>query len=292
LHPNGTSVIAFNLAVAGVPLPAAPAALAAGGALTTQDGPDTLALRNSLQQIAFDKRTGTIQSWRVGGRDVLLGGPTLNLGEGKAGSERGMYRAKQPPVTTDARVASTPGAGGGMHVAVTSTVLAAGGPALGTLVSTYDITPDAAMTVKWTLNWTADDISLWEEGVKFTVPTGMTHMAWQRDSYFTDYPAGHLGEPSGTARAGDLLFRASKRGLHWLTLSDRSGAGLALLPTDVPLVGRAEAAATGTTLFASREVAGPHGLSGSWVADHAIHAAQGKSLFGAFTLRALRAPAR
>ena len=291
VHPDGTSVIAFNLAVEGVPLPAAPAALASGGALTAQDGPDTLSVSNSVQQIAFDKHAGTIQSWRVNGRDVLLGGPTLNLGEAKAGSERGMYRAKQPPVTTDAQVAATPGADGAMHVAVTSTVLAAaGGSTLGTLVSTYDLKPDAEITVAWTLNWTAPDVGLWEEGVKFAVPTGMTRMAWQRDSFFTDYPAGHLGEPSGTARAGDILFRASKRGLHWLTLSDSGGAGLALLPTDVPLVGRAGATAAGTTLFASREVAGPHGLSGSWVEDHAIHAVQGKSLSGAFTLRAIDAP--
>ncbi len=292
LHADGLPVIAYNLAVAGVPLPAAPAAPASGGALTVQDGADTLTVRNSLQQVAFDKHTGTIQSWRVNGQDLLLGGPTLNLGEGKAGSERGMYRAKQPPVTTDAHVSATPGAGGAMHVVISSTVLAAaGGSALGTLVSTYDFTPDAQMTVVWTLNWTAPATELWEEGVRFSLPPTLTQMAWQRDSYFTDYPAGHLGEPAGTARAGDVLFRASKRGLHWLTLTDRSGAGLALLPTDVPLVGRADATATGTVLFASREVAGPHGLSGSWVADHAIHAAPGKALSGAFTLRALRAPA-
>ena len=149
--------------------------------------------------------------------------------------------------------------------------------------------PNAEMTVHWTLNWTAADTDLWEEGLKFAVPAGLTRMAWQRDSYFTDYPAGHLGEPSGTARAGDILFRASKRGLHWLTLTDGSGAGLALLPTDAPLVGRAGATAAGTMLFASREVAGPHGLSGSWVADHAIHAVKGQSLSGAFTLRAVGA---
>jgi len=290
-HPDGTSVIAFNLAVEGVPLPAAPAALASGGALTTQDGTDTLTVSNSVQRIAFDKHTGTVQSWRVNGRDILLGGPTLNLGEAKAGSERGMYRAKQPPITTDAQVSATPGAGGVMHVAISSTVLTAtGGSTLGTLVSAYDLKPDAEMTVNWTLNWTAPDVSLWEEGVKFSAPTGMTRMAWQRDSFFTDYPAGHVGEPSGTAKAGDILFRASKRGLHWLTLSDGSGTGLALLPADAPLVGRAGTTATGTTLFASREVAGPHGLSGSWVEDHAIHAVKGKALSGAFTLRAINAP--
>ena len=290
-HPDGTSVIAFNLAVAGVPLPSPPAAQASGGALTAQDGPDTLSVSNPIQRIAFDKHTGTISSWRVNGRDVLLGGPTLNLGEGKAGSERGMYRAKQPPVTTDAQVSAVPGADGGMHVAVTSTVLSgAGGSTLGTLVTAYDLKPDAEMTVAWTVAWTAPDTGLWEEGVKLSVPTDMTRMAWQRDSFFTDYPAGHVGEPSGTARAGDTLFRASKRGLHWLTLSDGSGTGLALLPTDDPLVGRADATATGTALFASREVAGPHGLSGSWVEDHAIHAVKGKSLSGSFTLRALGAP--
>ena len=291
LHPDGSSVIAYNLAVTGIPLPAAPAAPASGGALTTQDGPATLTIGNSLQQIAFDKRTGTIQSWRVNGQDLLLGGPTLNLGGLKAGSEKGMYQAKQPPVTTDAHVTATPGADGSAHVAVTSTVLnAAGGSLLGTLVSTYDIKPNAEMTVNWTLNWTAADIGLWEEGVKFSVPTGMTRMAWQRDSFFTDYPAGHLGEPSGTCKAGDILFWASKRGLHWMTLSNSAGMGLALLPTDVPLVGRGGTDADGTTLFASREVAGPHGLSGSWVEDHAIHAVKGKSLSGSFILRAISAP--
>ncbi len=293
LHPDGASIIAFNLRVEGIPLPAAPDAMAAGGALTTQNGPDTLTVSNSVQQIAFDTRAGTLRSWRVNGRDVLLGGPILNLGEAKAGSERGMYHTKQPPVTNDAHVMATPGAGGAVHVAVTSTVLAtAGGPTLGTLTTTYDLKPDAEMRVAWTLNWTALNIGLWEEGVRFLLPPGMTRTAWLRDSYFTDYPAGHLGEPSGTARAGDTLFRAAKRGLHWMTLLDSSGVGLALLPTDVPLVGRAETTTTGTILFASREVAGPHGLSGSWVADHAIHAVNGQSLTGAFTLRAVHAPAR
>ena len=77
-----------------------------------------------------------------------------------------------------------------------------------------------------------------------------------------------------------------------MTLSDSSDMGLALLPMDVPLVGRADTTTTGTILFASREVAGPYGLSGSWVADHAIHAVKGQSLSGTFTLRAVNAPDR
>ena len=296
LHPDGSSVIAYNLAVDGAPLPAAPPAPAGGGALAAQDGPSVLSVRSALQQIAFDKHTGAVQSWRVGGRDVLTGGPTLNLGEGKGknkgGDDNGIYRADGPPVTTDAQVSATPGAGGAMRVAVTSAVLAAGGAPLGTLATTYDITPDAQMTVHWTLNWTAADVRLWEDGLKVTLPAGMTRMAWQRDSFFTDYPAGHLGEPSGAARAGETLFRASKRGLHWLTLSDGSGAGLALLAADTPLLGRADPASGGVTLFASREASGDYGLSRQWVDDHTIRAVKGRSLSGAFALRAISAPGR
>ena len=290
-HPNGSSVIAFNLAVEGAPLPAPPAAPASGGALTTTDGAETLTVGNSLQRIAFDKHTGTIQSWRVNGRDILTGGPVLNLGGLKAGGEKGMYQAKQPPVTTDAHVTASAGNDGAAHVAVSSTVLAAaGGDQLGTLTTTYDIKPDAEITVNWALNWTAADINLWEQGVKFSVPAGLSQMRWLRDSYFTDYPAGHLGEPSGTATAGDTLFRASKRSLHWLTLSDTGGAGLALLPTDVSLVGRGDIGTDGITLFASRVVAGPHDFSGSWVNENDIHAVKGKALTGSFTLRAFHAP--
>jgi beta-galactosidase len=292
-HGDGTSIIAFNLAVDGSPIPTAPSALASGGALTAQDGVDALTVSNSLQRLAFDKISGTIRSWRVNGHDVLVGGPILNLGEAKnkGGDDRALYRSDQPPVTTDAKVSATPGERGAMQVAVTSTVLTApGGSTLGTLVTTYDVTPGAQITVNWTLNWTAADVNLWEEGVKFVAPAKMTRMAWLRDSFFTDYPAGHLGEPSGTAQAGDVLFRSSKRSLHWLTLSNGSGEGIALMSAaGVPLLGRANTTPAGIILFASREAAGDYGLSRAWVADHAIRAAQGKSLSGAFTLRAFNA---
>ncbi len=292
LHPDGSSVIAYNLAVAGVPLPAAPPALTAGAALTTQNDAGTLTVTNALQQLVFNKQTGAIQTWRVRGQDRLSGGPQLNLGEGKIEDDRDFYAAKQPSVLTGAQVSAAPGASGAVRVTVTGTAqAAAGGPALGMLTTTYDVMPDAQMTVGWTLNWTAADTLLWEQGMTLAVPTSLNRMTWQRDSYFTDYPAGHIGEPSGTAGPDDLLFRASKRGLHWLTLTDSMGRGLALMPSaDTPLVGRADAAADGTTLFASREVAADTGLSGSWVSEHVTHAVKGKSLSGTFTLRAIDAP--
>ena len=94
---DGTSVIAFNLAAEGVPIPSAPPALASGGALTSQDNPDTLIVKNARQQWTFDKHDGTIRSWRVAGRDVLTGDPALNLGESrgknKGGDDKGIYRA-------------------------------------------------------------------------------------------------------------------------------------------------------------------------------------------------------
>jgi len=291
-HPDGRSVSSANLPVDGVPLAPPPAALAAGAPLTAQDGSDTLRVANGLQEILFDKHTGTIRSWRIGKRNLLVGGPIVNLGEAKAGNEGGYFKSPQPPVTQGAQVTSTPGTDGSVRVNVTSDVRnGADGSALGTLTCTYDIAANAEMRVNWKLDWMAPDSRFWESGLKLSVPTGLSTMKWQRDSYFLDYPAGHLGEPTGTSQSGDVLFRASKRDLHWLTLTDATGFGVALLHQGQSLVGRANPGSASTTLFASREVAGVRGLSGSWVDNHMIEAKKGASLSGAFTLRAIGASA-
>ncbi len=288
VHPDGRSLVAANLAVEGAPLAPAPAALAAGGPLAVQDGAEGLRVANDLQNVDFDRATGAIQSWRVRGRELVIGGPILNIGEAKASSERGYFRSAAPPVTEGSQVSAAPGDEGATRVTVTSSVLAAaGGATLGTLTCTYDIKPTAEITVKWSLDWSAADSSLWDEGLKLKVGPGLTQMRWERESYFTDYPAGHLGAPAGTCRAGDMQFRASKRGLHWLALTDSAGAGLALLPAGAPLVGRADSGLTGNLLLASTEVAGPVDFSGAWVTNHEIHARKGQVLTGAFTLRAI-----
>ncbi len=290
-HADGTSVVAVNLPVAGAPVPQAPAALAAGDTLSSQDGADTLRVVNNLQEIIFDKRTGDIRSWRVHGKDIVVGGPILNLGEAKASGEKLFYRAQNPPVTDHAQVtAAAASADGTIRVSVTANVLSAtGGIPLGLLTATYDIKPDAEVALNWNLVWSAGNTNLWEEGLKISLPADMTHMRWLRDSYFTDYPAGHIGEPIGYCSANDIQFQASKRNLHWLTLTDNAGNGVALLPVDgMPLTGRANSsAADGTILFASREVAGPRDFSGSWVSDHDIKARKDKPLSGAFVLRAV-----
>ena len=287
---DGSSVVAYNVPVDGAPVPQPPAALTAGDALTSQDHADTLRVANNVQEIVFDKHTGTIQAWRVRGQDIVTGGPILNLGEAKASDEKSFYRAQNPPVTANATLtAASASADGTLRVSVTAEVLTAtGGTALGTLTSTYEIQPDAEVTVSWNLAWSATNTNLWEAGLKVSLPASMTQMRWLRDAYFTDYPLGHLGEPSGACQAEDVRFRASKRNLRWLTLTDSTGTGLALLPvTGTPLLGRANASTAGTILFASREAAGPRDFSGAWVSAHDIKARKDKPLSGAFTLRAV-----
>ncbi len=290
-HPDGTSVIAANLAVDGSPQPAPPSAHAAGSTLTVSDATSTLIVSNGLEKVVFNKMDGTITEWSINGKDVLVGGPIINLGELKASNDKKYYEAKRPPITSNAAVtASPPNANGVVTVSVKSDVASGDtGAPLGKFNATYAVQPDAEIGVSWSIAWTAPDFSLWEEGLKFSTPSQLSKMTWLRDSYFTDYPAGHIGEPYGSAQSTDVSFRASKRSLHWLTLTDRSGDGLALLSSSdgTPLIGRANTSATMTTLFASTQVSGPSDYSAAWVGDHDIHVGTGKPLGGSFVLRAV-----
>ena len=288
VRADGTSVVAANLPVQGVAVAAAPAAKPAGNAVFAVDGANDLRVGNSAQEIVFDKATGTIRSWRVGKNTLLMGGPVMNLGGLKGGNERGYFQTKTAPVTKNARITTAPGINGALRVSVVSDLLNGDdNSVLGTLHCNYDVAPNAEMRVSWTLDWTAPDARLWESGLKLAVPANFGTMKWSRESYFLDYPAGHLGEPTGTATAKDVQFRASKRDLHWLTLTDSSGAGVALLAQNDALVGRANVGQGSNLLLASSEVAGPRGLSGSWTDDHRIDAKKGASLSGSFALRAL-----
>ena len=287
---DGVALTLARLDVTGAPASMPPPALAGGGPLATQPENGTLRYSNALGEVVFDTQTGLLRSWRVGGRDVLTTGPTLTLGESRGGNAKGYYHAAQPPVLGSGVITMDDEAGGSVRFSVTAPVLAsAGGQTLGTLACTYDVRPTAEIAVHWTLNWTAPQTSLWEVGMRLTAPAADTHLNWLRDSFFTVYPAGHLGEPMGPAVAGSTLFRASKRGLHWMTLTDTSGAGLALLEDGTPLVGRAQPGDGATVLFASREVAVSKEFSGTWVADHDIVAAPGKPITGGFALRAVAA---
>ncbi len=291
VRADGSSVVAANLPVDGAQnVAAVPAAMKAGNTVFAVQGAQGLRVGNSAQEIVFDQASGAIRSWRVGKNTLLSGGPVLNLGGLKGGNENGYFQAKTPPVTSNARISMLPGIGGALRVTVDSEVKNGDdGAALGALHCVYDVAPNAEMRVSWTLDWTAPDARLWEAGLKLMVPNALNTMRWSRESYFLDYPAGHLGEPTGVCQAGDVQFRASKRALHWLSLTDGKGVGVALLPQDDHLVGRADVGQNGNVLLASHEVAGPRGLSGSWTDDHSINAKQGGTLSGSFALRALSA---
>ena len=284
---DGTSVTLANLPVAGAPLPAPPVGMTGGSSLTSNDRADALTLSDSLQSITFDKQTGSISSWRVRGKDVIVGGSVLNIGQGKEGNEKGYFGAAQPPVLSAVTVHATPGTDGAVQVQSMGSVASDTGAPLGSLTCTYTVSPNAEVQVDWSLAWSAAPTLLWESGLKLNLPAAYSHMAWWRDSYFSAYPVGHIGEPTGTCTAGDVLFRASKRGLHWMTLTDASGNGIALLENNSPLIARAQADGQTETLLASSGLAGPKDFSYPWVASHDINAGPGKPLTGTFIIRAI-----
>jgi hypothetical protein len=271
--------------VAGAPTPAPLPALAGGDELRVQEIKETqVVVSNPLHTVSFDAKTGAMR-WQAQGQDRLEG-PLPNLGTGKAGRWDGYYRSDgalhlaAPTLTWQHRP------DGSVGVVVTGALRADGGQSPGTLTCTYIVRPYAEIAVSWSLDWTAPETRLWEAGLTFALPATLSRMSWWRDSYFADYPAGHPGEPTGTCRAGDTLFRSSKRALHWLTLTDPQGAGVELLADECPLIGRATPGTDGITLYASREVAGPQDFSGNWVSEHDIVATKGKPITGSFILRA------
>lgn len=290
VHPDGRSVVTAKLAVAGVPLPPPPAAMAAGGGpMTMEDKNGKLAVINSLQEFDVSRETGEIE-WFVRGRNRIHDGPFLNLGTRKVSDEAGYFRLARATELTAPQVEASPETGGVVRVTVATNVLTSNGlsgPCR--LVCTYDIQPHAEIRVSWRLDWNIPDAHLWDLGLDFTTFSGLPQVTWQRDSYFTDYPIGHIGEPMGRVRTPYL--RATKRALHWLTLTDETGSGLALLAAGMPLVAHIEVNEQDRVVFThlrlSGEVAGPRDFSGSWVSEHDIFAQKGKSLSGAFILRAI-----
>ena len=82
-NPDGTSIVAANLAVVGAPTPAPPTPLNAGTTLTATDTPATLTVANDLESATFDKAGGSLTSWTVRGKSIVTGAPIVNLGESR-----------------------------------------------------------------------------------------------------------------------------------------------------------------------------------------------------------------
>lgn len=288
-RPGGGSIVSAVLPVSGMPAPAPPPAMPAGGPLQIARTGTALQVGNGRGQIGFNTTTGQITRWQAGGQTLVLAGPVLNLGEARApaSGDTGYLYGPNPPALTEGHVA-VQRFGDSVQVTATNSVhAAAGGAYLGGLICTYTVHPNMEVQVAWSLQWNAPATHAWEAGLKFVLPKTLTQMRWSRDALLADYPAGHPGAPTGTCTASAVAFRSSKHALRWLSLSGSRGSGLALLADGTPLVGRADSTAQGTVLFASREVAAPHYLSWPYVSDHDIVLSPGALLSGSFTLRPL-----
>ena len=158
---DGGNVTVANLAAPDAPVPAAPSAATVTGILSVTDGDDTLTVGGDAQRIVFDKRSGALRSWTVGGKDRFgKGGSYLNLGEAKrARGDKHYYQAEAPPVTEGATVSAQTAADGSVHVTSRALVRPTAGSkeTLGTLTVDYTIRPNDEIAVAYRLDWTAAD---------------------------------------------------------------------------------------------------------------------------------------
>ena len=99
--------------------------------------------------------------------------------------------------------------GANAKIAVTADVYLAGSDELkGQLTYTLDIGPDAQADLTWNLAWKAADATAREAGLRFLLPAAADRMSWFRDSLYTEYPAGHIAAPRGSATSKDAAFSA------------------------------------------------------------------------------------
>ena len=302
IHRDGRSIYVARLHTPDYQFPVAPSALLAKGPVNLSETEDNVLVEAAGTKLTVDKRTGQINSWRAGGHELLISGPILNLGEGLGGGKSSGRKGQgsigrrsgppaisssQPPRLTNAIVTAKMD-GAVAKISVTADVYLAGSKELkGQLTYNFDIGTDAQAKVTWNFTWRANNASAAETGLKFLLPGSTDTMSWFRDSWWTEYPADHIGKPEGTVTSKDISFRSSKRDMHWVSLSGAGAYSLVALRSDnKPLAARCREDANGTTLFLTSAIAGPAGeLSRSSVPDPMIILTPGSSIGGAFQLR-------
>jgi beta-galactosidase len=293
IHPDGRSIYAARLRVKGYQGPAAPASLAASGPVRISETDQDVTVRTAGTQLILDKRTGQIASWRASGRDVVLGGPVLNLGEsipgtiggpggggGRGGRSPGPISSSEPPQLRNPAVTAKM-VGANARIEVVSDVYLAGSDELKAKLNyTLDISPDAQADLTWNLSWKAADAPAREAGLKLLLPAA-DRLSWYIDSFWTETPAGHTGSPQGSVASQDGGFNVPRRDVHWVSLSAAGGNTLVALSAGKPLHAHAAARDNGVTLFLSAGIAS----TGRDVTGDDIRLAQTTPLTGAFRLR-------
>jgi hypothetical protein len=295
IHPDGRSIYVARLHAKGYQGPAAPAGLAASGPVRLSETEQSVVVEAAGTKLILDKRTAQIASWRVGDRDVVLGGPILNLGESIAGaSDRvgpgGRSRGRNaPPIIANteppqfrAPVVTARMEGANAKLTVMADVYLAGSDELkGQLTYTLDIGPDAQADLTWNLAWKAADAAAREAGLKFLLPATTDHMSWFSDSLFTEYPAGHIGNPQGSIASQDASFGSSRRDVHWASLAGAGNSSFVALNTGKPLHIHGRVDDNGVMLFLSSGIAS----TGRDVTGDDIRLTQTTPLTGGFRLR-------
>jgi beta-galactosidase/beta-glucuronidase len=291
--PAGDLITGAVLKVAGAPDPQPPVyAGPSGGNLAVKPG-DAPTISNGDMEVDFDAQTGQMSHWTFRHQDLVSGVSQFNLGQAVPNDDDHLKEFIKPGQTLsldNAKWTTTDNSDNSIDAVSTADVsLSKLNGKVGTLTTTYTVRPDAQIAVHWEFHWTGAKMKTWEIGEKLQLPATLSNLAWLRDSVFSYYPPDHLGAPSGHCGTDDLRFRASKRGLHWLTLTDSSGVGLALQSIDTPLLGRADTMPGGTALFASLKEAGPQDFSGSWVDGETVILDPAKPISGDYLLRPVMA---
>ena len=292
IHPDGRSVYAARLRVKGYEGPAAPAAMAASGSVRLSETGQNVVVETAGTRLVFDKRTGQIASWRAGDRDIVLAGPILNLGEsipvpGGRGGGGGRGTPPPPPISSTQApqyrnpVVTARMDGPNARIEVTTGVYLAGSEDLkGQLNYTLEIGPDAQADLSWKLSWNAAATAR-EAGLKFLLPAAVDRMTWFADSFWTETPPDHIGNPHGSITSKDATFGSARRDIHWVALSGAGNNGLVALSAGSPLHTHASAGDNGVMLFLSGAIAS----TGRDVTGDEIRLTQATPLTGGFRLR-------
>jgi hypothetical protein len=290
IHSDGRSIYATALRTPAYQAPVAPPALASTESVRLSETGPNVVVEAAGTRLALSKQTGQILSWRAGEQQLVIGGPILNLGEGLWGGgaargRNGPISNRQPPILTNAVVTATMD-GAVAKISVTTDVYLAGTNELkGQLHYTLAIGADAQADVAWNLLWKGINATALEAGLKFLLPAATDRMSWLSESLWTEYPPGHIGNPTGSVTSKDVSFRSTKRNVHWMTLSGGGKFCLVALHTGQPLHARGRVDANGTMLFLSSAIGVPSDFSANALPGYDIRLTPDNSIGGAFLLR-------
>jgi hypothetical protein len=161
-------------------------------------------------------------------------------------------------------------------------LMSSNGSSLGTQTINMAILPNAQIAVKWSIVWTVPMTHAFASGISMTLPLLATKMNWSKDSTLADYPPNSPYATSGSSvlRAGAL------RHVKWISFSDKSKHGVAVISDGAPLIANVNMSANPPVLYADTHEAVDCELSSSWVTDQDVILTPGKTISGGFVLRA------